>query len=287
VRFEQVRGVLDELALGAIRLRRPENFAWYTGGADNRVDHAAPTGVAEIVVNRRGDHVVTSIIEAPRMREEETPGFEVVEYDWFSGPDDVVRELAEYGPVGSDAPEMEERDVGADIASLRWVLDDEAVARYRLVAADAVAAVDRSCASLTPTTTEAQAAGVVAGECRAAGLFTPVVLVGSGHRLARHRHPVPGQSPLGPRALVVVCAERGGLYANLSRFVHFQPPDEELARRLEVCQEILVRLRAETRPRRSLSEVFDECRRLYAEAGFPDEWRRHHQGGIKIGRAHV
>ena len=26
--------------------------------------------------------------------------------------------------------------------------------------------------------------------------------------------------------------------------------------------------------------MFDECRRLYAEVGFPEEWRRHHQGGL-------
>jgi Xaa-Pro aminopeptidase len=280
VRFGQVRALLDDLGLGAVRLGRPENFAWYTGGADNRVDHAAPTGVAEIVVTRDGDHVVTNTIEGPRMREEQTPGFDVVEYDWFAGPGDVVRQLTGGAPVGSDAPGPGTRDVGAAIDPLRYLLDDEAIARYRFVAADAVAAVERACASLTPAMTETQAAGAVAGECRAAGLFTPVVLVGGADRVARYRHPVPGGAPLRARGLIVVCAERGGLYANLSRFVHFEPPDQELTRRLEACQEILAQLRAATRPGRTLGEVFDECRRLYAASGFPEEWRRHHQGGL-------
>jgi antitoxin VapB len=35
-----------------------------------------------------------------------------------------------------------------------------------------------------------------------------------------------------------------------------------------------------TRPGRTLADAFDDVRRLYAETGFPDEWRRHHQGGI-------
>jgi Xaa-Pro dipeptidase len=35
-----------------------------------------------------------------------------------------------------------------------------------------------------------------------------------------------------------------------------------------------------TRPGRSLAEAFEGCQRLYAEAGFPDEWRLHHQGGM-------
>ncbi|HVW33263.1 MAG TPA: aminopeptidase P family N-terminal domain-containing protein, partial [Acidimicrobiia bacterium] len=76
-RAERLRALLDEAGLGAVVLRRPENFAWYTGGADNRVDHSSATGVADIVVSRTGSHVVTNNIEAPRMREEQTPGWDV------------------------------------------------------------------------------------------------------------------------------------------------------------------------------------------------------------------
>jgi len=34
-----------------------------------------------------------------------------------------------------------------------------------------------------------------------------------------------------------------------------------------------------TRPGRSLGEVFIEGQRTYASQGFPDEWKHHHQGG--------
>jgi len=61
-----VRAVLESTGLDAVVLRRPENFAWYSGGADNRVDHASTAGVAEIVVTRHGDHVVTNNIEIGR-----------------------------------------------------------------------------------------------------------------------------------------------------------------------------------------------------------------------------
>ena len=93
-RVELVRAVLDEAGLGAVVLRRPENFAWYSGGADNRVDHASATGVADIVVTRDGEHVVTNNIEAPRMREEQVPGWDVVEYEWHVGPGDLMPKLA-------------------------------------------------------------------------------------------------------------------------------------------------------------------------------------------------
>jgi antitoxin VapB len=35
-----------------------------------------------------------------------------------------------------------------------------------------------------------------------------------------------------------------------------------------------------TRPSRTLADAFADCRRFYAEEGFPDEWTLHHQGGM-------
>lgn len=279
-RFDQVRAVLAEAGLGAVVLRRPENFAWYTGGADSRVDHASATGVADIVVTRDGDHVLTNNIEAPRMREEQVPGWDLVEYDWHVGPRDMLRKLGGGAAIGADVAGPAEVDVDGLLTPCRYQLDGEAVERYRGVGADAMAAVDAACAALTPTMSETEAAGAVAAACRAAGLFPSALMVGGADRLPRHRHPIPAGAPLGARALVVVCAERGGLYANLSRFVHFEAPDSDLTAKLEACQGILARLRDATRPGRTLGDVFADCQAFYAEAGYADGWHHHHQGGL-------
>ena len=51
--------------------------------------------------------------------------------------------------------------------------------------------------------------------------------------------------------------------------------------RLEACETILRRMREEaTLPGRTLADAFEDCRRFYAEAGFQDEWKLHHQGGM-------
>jgi Xaa-Pro dipeptidase len=279
-RFDQVRAVLAEAGLGAVVLRRPENFAWYTGGADNRVDHASATGVADIVVTRDGDYVLTSNIEAARMREEQVPGWDVVEYDWHVGPRDMLRKLGGGAAIGGDVAGPAEVDVDGLLTPCRYRLDAEAIERYRGVGADAMAAVDAACAALTPAMSETEAAGAVAAACRAAGLFPSALMVGGADRLPRHRHPIPAGAPLGARALIVVCAERGGLYANLSRFVHFEAPGADLSAKLEACQGILARLRDATRPGRTLGDVFADCQTFYAQAGFPDGWHHHHQGGL-------
>jgi hypothetical protein len=81
--------------------------------------------------------------------------------------------------------------------------------------------------------------------------------------------------------MLVACAERGGLFANLTQMVYFDDPDLETLRHQEACEEILRRMREEaTRKGRTLAQAFDDCRRFYAEAGFPEGWQYHHQGGM-------
>jgi Xaa-Pro aminopeptidase len=280
-RREELREVMSRLGLGALLVRRPANFAWYTGGADNRVDHAAPVGVAAILLTVEDEYVLTDNVEAPRMREEETPAFEVVEHPWYVDPLGLVRELAGESPLGTDFPAADARDVSEEISPLRHVLDGDALERYRRLGSDAASAISEAARSLEPGTTEPEAAASLAAACRRLGLFSPVLLAASGGRADRFRHPIPSGNVLGHRAMLVVCAERGGLYANLTRIVDFEEPDRETARRQEACESVLRRMREEaTRPGRTLADAFADCRRFYAEEGFPDGWRGHHQGGM-------
>lgn len=282
-RREELRGLMDRRGLGALLLQRPANFAWYTNGADNRVDHADPLGVAAILLTSRAEYVVSDNIDGPRMRGEETPDFEVLEHPWYESPSGIIKEVAGETLLGVDHPLEGVTDVSQDVAPLRYVLDDEAIERYRRVGRDANEAVSEAINSLPHyTTSESQMAARVAESCRRRSLFTPLLMAASEERMMRYRHPILRSRPnsLGRMAMVVICAERGGLYANLTRIVLFEDPDEETIRRQNACEDILRRMREATVPGRRLSEVFEDCKRFYAEEGFPEEWREHHQGGL-------
>jgi len=281
-RREKLRDLMDRLGLGALLMRRPANFAWYTGGADNRVDHADPLGVAAILLTLEGDYVLTDNVEAPRMREEETPGFEVVEHPWYEDSAGTLRALIGDSPLGADFPAGDALEVSAEISPLRYVLDADAIERYRSLGADAADAISSAVGSLDPRMSEHEAAANLAAACWRRGMFSSVLLAASGARMDRYRHPIPRGEALGRRAMLVVCAERGGLYANLTHIVDFEEePDHETARRQEVCDTILRRMREEaTRPGRTLADALDDCCRFYAAEGFPDGWRDHHQGGM-------
>ena len=132
---------------------------------------------------------------------------------------------------------------------------------------------------MEPGWTEWQVAAEEARGLRESGMWPAVLLVGADDRLSRYRHPVPTESPVARCCMVVVCAERGGLIANLTRIVHFGAVPDELRAKQQVAAEVDAALIGASRPGAALGEVFRGGMEAYARAGMPDEWRNHHQGG--------
>jgi Xaa-Pro aminopeptidase len=62
-RIDRLRDLMERRGVSALVLRRSANFAWCTGGAESRVDHVASEGVADLVLRRDGELVLTTTIE--------------------------------------------------------------------------------------------------------------------------------------------------------------------------------------------------------------------------------
>ncbi|MGI9121285.1 MAG: M24 family metallopeptidase [Rubrobacter sp.] len=276
-----LRELMDARGVGALLLSTPANFAWYTGGADNRVDHGDPVGVASVLLTGDDAYILTNNIEAPRMREEQTPEIEVVEHPWHEESTELLRELTGDASTGTDFSSEFGQDLSAEISPLRYVLDDDSVERYRRLGQDTALALSETAGSLSPDTDELEAAAELSAACLRRDMYVPVLLAASEERLVSFRHPVPHGGSLGRQAMLVACAERGGLFVSLTRMVYFEEPDPHTLRRQEACEEVLRRMREEaTRAGGTLAQAFEDCRRFYAEAGFPEGWRDHHQGGM-------
>jgi antitoxin VapB len=95
-----------------------------------------------------------------------------------------------------------------------------------------------------------------------------------------HRHPLPTQAPLGRHALLALTAERDGLHVSLTRIVSFGPPPDDLTRLVAAAAEVDAAMLRASRPGVTTGTVLEVAAAAYAERGFPEEWRRHHQGGI-------
>ena len=94
--------LLDAEGLGALVLRRPGNVAWYSGGGRTHVLAMQEAGVADVVVRREGDEVVTAVNEAPRLQAEELGG--VGAFRVLGWGDDRDAALPRGDRVGCDGP---------------------------------------------------------------------------------------------------------------------------------------------------------------------------------------
>ena len=79
--------------------------------------------------------------------------------------------------------------------------------------------------------------------------------------------------------MVILCRRKRGLVCSLTRCVHFGRPPEALRRKMEAVATIVTVFISITRPGKTLGSVFADAQVACAQAGFPDDWKTHHQAG--------
>jgi Xaa-Pro dipeptidase len=260
---ERKRSLALEAAGGRLVTTRPADVRWLLCGRGRPVDSSAPGSPYTVVLEAGGALVLYPDIEHPRVEAEERfgeLGYELVPYAWHEG-----HGLEDTPPV---------------LDALRLELDAAERARYRASGADVADAMGGTLDRLRPELTELDAAAELTLEARRRGFTTPVVLVAGAERQLVHRHPVPTRARLGSHALLAVTAEREGLHVSMTRLVSFGPPPEKLGRLVRATAEVDAAYLAASRPGATLGEVFAAGAEAYAAQGFPEEWRRHHQGGL-------
>ena len=169
---------------------------------------------------------------------------------------------------------------GTGLDALRIALVPLELERYRAAGGDVASAFVDVLSTLSPEMDELEAAGELARHLHARGFTTPVVLAGGDRRAPVHRHPLPTSEALGSFALLAVTAERHGLHVSMTRIVSFGPPPADLAGRVRDAAEVDAAALAASRPGATVGDVFEVLARAYELRGVPEEWRRHHQGGL-------
>lgn len=281
---------LERSRLSAVLLWKRANFAWITGGRDNRIVDASETGVAGILATADGRWCITDSIEGPRLRDEELAGtgIDVIEFPWHD--DDAARRRVRQFLVDLG---LRPEQVAADVARpwldfaplpeafnrLRWQLTPQEIERYREGGRRAAGAVEEAAVAIEPGMTEQEIGGILDHFVRLRGLVPLVNLIATDERIFHYRHPIATSKKLERYAMLVTCASYGGLISNLTRFVHFGEPPEELKRKQQAVADVDAAVNFATRPGRTLGEIFRDLQQAYAAAGFADEWKLHHQGG--------
>ena len=279
-----VRAQLAPAGLAAIRLRGADWFAWLTGGS-SIVDTSSELGVAEVLITATGVTVITNQIDAQRLREEEVPRcVDFVSLAW-SQPgvaDAYVRsQLGRAARVASDRPRRDERRLPEALVCARLSLMPSEIERFRTMSADAASALTRVLMHVRPEMTEQRVAAMTHEELVGCDTWPVVVLVGGERRLTRFRHPTPRVNELiGARAMIVICARRGGLVTNLTRFVYFRPLTLDERVSMTAVGEVEAAALDASVPGATLGDIYRVIAARYARAGFRGAEQSHHQGGI-------
>lgn len=286
IKLARVAQLLDRHDLDGLLLTHRNNFAWITGGCDNRIANNSPAGVASIYVTRDSRLCLTNTIEGPRFAEEELAetGIEVIAAPWH---DPAAQARAAREAIGDARIAADSESFGLptqpfpadDFSRLRWSLLPEEIERYKEGGRRTAAAVEQACREIKPGMTEHQIAGVLDHRVRDHGLNPVVTLIAADSRIARFRHPIPTDTVCNDYVMLVTCAEYAGLIANMTRFVSFKPLSDEIRRRQRAVVNIDAAVNLATRPGRTLGEIFADLQAAYSANGFADEWKLHHQGG--------
>jgi antitoxin VapB len=277
---DRLRALMERQKLDAILLQRVSSFAWATCGAASYVNTATTFGSASLLITHDAHYLITNNIEAPRLQNEEKlhyQGWEFKVSPWYEASQ--LNSLISGLKIGADNPFPGAVDLSSDIARLRANLTPEEGVRFRVLGRLCAEAMNATIQRIQPGWTEHQMASRLAFENRSRGVQAMVNLVAADERVFSYRHPLPTFKNMEKYAMLVMCGRRWGLVCSLTRLIHFGPLPDEIRRKADAVAEIDATLIHATRPGVSLGEVFQKAMRAYDTAGFPDEWKLHHQGG--------
>jgi Xaa-Pro aminopeptidase len=269
LKMKELRALLVKHKLDALHLSRVSSFAWATCGAASYVNTATSEGTASLLVLPNELHLITNNIEAPRLEQEEQlkkQGWEFHVTAWHATQNLVAR-LTKGKKLGADTPGRGSSDLSVEMARLRINLTAEEGDRFRHLSRLCASAMNSAIRAVHPYQTEHEIAAMLAQEAERRGVQAIVNLVATDGRIYAYRHPLPTVKRLERYAMLVLCGRRAGLVCSITRLIHFGSVPEELSSKSAATARV------------DATFIFKEAQAAYADTGYPDEWRLHHQGG--------
>jgi Xaa-Pro aminopeptidase len=281
-KLTRIRKYLKDKKLDGIVLNSRANFAWLTGGGDNHVVSQSERGVGALVVTGRQAFLVANRIEIDRLHHEEPlSGFQPKTFPWTQTLASALPKVLTGKKFASDDCEATGLPaLPADFAyALRASLSEHEVRRYKALGRDCALAIETVARQLQKGDSEHQVEADLARHLLARGIQPFVVLVAFDQRMERYRHPAPTANHLRHAGMLVLCGQRGGLIASLTRLVHFGPVSPELHAKHEAVCRVEVALWQATVPGATYAQALKAGLDQYKKEGHAKEWELHHQGG--------
>ena len=279
---QKIFKLMKDQGLDGLCLFRAVNFTWFTAGGTNRVAAGTERGCAIILILEGKKYMYAPVNEIERIMTEQVPDqdFIPVTFEWYENPLSIMESATRGKKIGSDLPMAGMQFVGNEVDVLRFTLTPTEILKAREVADICSKELARLCVDIHPGMREQEMQGLLSGRLLAQGVRTPVLLVGTDERILQHRHPVVTEKKLEKHALFAMVGEKWGIHITLTRSVYFGKLPEALRERHELVCRVDGAMEAATVAGQTTNAVLERAKERYARFGYPDEWKRHHQGGL-------
>lgn len=273
---------LEKKGLDAVYLKRRCNFSWITCGGDNRIVDHSEEGWSGVLVTKRRAVLITDNTEMPRIVGEETGSLPIEKYGytWYKSElRDAILKVCGSPNVACDTVIAGLKRLEKDFDRIQYQLTEPELDRFRSLGKATSRAFTKIGQEIVIGMTELDVAAMVSYELMRHNIQPQLVLVACDNRISDYRHPIPTGQKIERYVMYVAVAVKWGLNLSITRFCHFGTPPEELLKKKNAIYNIDARLIYNTRPGTRITDIFRQHRENFKEFGYPDEWRKLHQGG--------
>ncbi len=278
--------LLKEVGCDGLLVLSEENFAWLTGGGIAR-GILDPEGTPGLYLSAEGRWLICNNVDTQRIFDEEIDGlgFQLKEWPWYRGRQQLVADLCQGRNVACDQPLGTCKLVAKELQRQRRLLTEYEQACYR-------ARTNRqSCPG--GDRTDAGPGGHGTRSCRSTKSSVAAPWGDAAQHHGGCRRPLPPVppggvygAPLKSYGVLTVTARKYGLFAQASRTVVFGPPEANLRRDHDAACKVSATYVASSWPDSVPRQILTGGQRIYQIAGAEHEWTLAPQGHL-TGRAVV
>jgi Xaa-Pro dipeptidase len=281
----RIAQLLKDVECDGLLAADSENFSWLTSGANYR-GILDPSSMPLVYLSPDQRWLISSNVDSQRLFDEEMDGlgFQLKEWPWHLGRDQLVADLTVGRKVACDRAVGHFKNVRDRLLPLRWVLSAYEQACLHVVGPLVSHALEATCRTMTPGMTEREIAGQLSHRLLHRGVQPLSIEVAADGRSRRYRQCGFTSKAISQQAIMTIVARKYGLCAGASRSVVFGPPDPEFRREFDAAAKVMATYIASSWPDALPQGILGTGRHVYQLAGFPDEWRYCPQGRV-TGRA--
>jgi Xaa-Pro dipeptidase len=277
-----VASLLADNGCEGLLVLEPENFSWLTSGATARgVLDPRELPAAYFSADQRW--IISANVDSQRLFDEELNGlgFQLKEWPWYAGREQLLGDLCHGRVVASDRPlTICKTSLGEQMRQRRRQLSPYEQECLRALGDLVSHALEATCRTIGQGETERELAGQISHRLLHRGATPINISVAADGRSQVYRQAGFTSLPVERNCSVVAMARKYGLCAAASRTVSFGKPEPELQKEHDVATRVAATYMASTWPDAIASEVLNLGRRIYQVSGMEDEWRLAPQGFV-------